>query len=797
MNGSNGGERSKKRIADIFVDHSRSLLALVILISVVLASSIYWLERDPSFKSIFSASSPEYQKHRQVVQAFGDDEAIIVAIKNETGWNDQLFLSALDSLTQQLAKIDKIAEVVSITNLQCLQKVGEEVGSFPLVSRAGEVLVFPDPLTLEGVRKAMPVMDLLLSPDLKTVGVLIHVRERWRLDLDACQEIVSAIGVLIKSKLPQGTEYRIVGPALIRQALQKYTTQTAVIFGALCALICTAASIYVFKSLKVTLVTGLILGLSGLWTVGLMPLLGIPLNPTTSTAFGLILITSLEIVIHMVVRYNQFRQFEEDRIDAVRETVRYLARPCVMCAATTAVGFGTCMVSNIPMVFQLGLIMAVGIMVSCGLALILTPALIMATKTLDTESHDRMIGDALTPLLERLKWSIARHFRLYTVAGFAIAAFMFSGTQFIRTDHQFLRFLGDSNSEVKDIAFVEENLASFHELELVMESEPNTFKKPQVWKKIMELEQRLKLLPEVVATDSLLPFLERAHSLLGRQASNPDDLFTNPRLIPQLLFLTSLRPDGKRMLRRYAVEDFGKIRVFVRIKNSPSIPLGETVGQVRFTADSIMKGIATTTITGELAVFLAQGQDLVKSEIYSMLLALGLITILLMIQMGTPLFGLISLVPNIPPIASVFGVMGWFGMSLDSATVFAATVAVGLAADNTIHYVAQLKREIRLNPQLGVEECVFRAYSLAAKPMAAWSIVTLLGFLALTVTPFRACYNFGVLVSVAVFMGMFGDLVFMQSIILTSSFVRRLLTKLIDKEISGQIRRNPSDNLDK
>ena len=158
----------------------------------------------------------------------------------------------------------------------------------------------------------------------------------------------------------------------------------------------------------------------------------------------------------------------------------------------------------------------------------------------------------------------------------------------------------------------------------------------------------------------------------------------------------------------------------------------------------------------------------------------------MMIQMGTPSFGLISLIPNIPPLATVFGIMGWAGISLNAATIFAATVALGLAVDNTINYVAQLKREIKLNPDLGVEQCVFRAYNLAANPMASWSIVTLLGFLALAVTPFQAAVNFGVLVSCAVVMGIFGDLVFMQSMILTFPIIRRMIMKIIEKEIKAQ-----------
>jgi len=771
-----------KHPADIFVDQRRFLVGLVVVLSVLAAVAVPSLEKDPSLESMFSVTSPKYRQHHEFLQIFGNEEFVILAIKNEATTRDQGVLTALDAITNQLSKLDKVAEVISITNIEGFRKVGGEVGNYPIVLRNSELLIFPDDPDLDEMKKALPIMDLLLSQDLKTVGVLIRVHDRWKMDLDAFQELIVGINDLIKGTILADSDYRIVGPAMIRNALQKYSIQSAVTFGFLCSLICTVVTIYIFRSLKVTLATGLILGLSLLWTLGLMSLLRIPLNPTTSSAFGLILITSLEIVIHMVVRFNQFRQFTEDRIDAVRETVRFLARPCLICASTTAVGFGSCMVSSIPMVFQLGLIMSLGIMISCGLALILAPALIMATKALDADARNGMVGGVLTGVLEKVKQSISKHYRVYTVGGLAIAALMFSGAPFIRTDQQFLRFLGETNTEVVDIRFVEENLTGFHALELVLESEGSAFKKAVAWKSVMELEKRLRDVPGVVAADSLLPFMVHAHSLLGRRTSGPDELFRNPAVLPQLLFITSMTPEGKRLMRRYVQDDFNRIRILVRFKNSPSTSIQETVEQVHSIADSVMKGVATATVTGELAVFAAQGVDFVTSEIHSLLLALGIITIILMIQMGTPLFGLVSLVPNIPPIAAVFGVMGWFGISLDGATVFAATVAVGLAVDNTVHYVAQLKREIRLNPELGVRTCVFRAYSLAAPPMAAWSVVTLLGFLALTATPFRASHNFGILVSAAVLMGMFGDLAFMQSLVLTSATVRGLIRKVMDKE---------------
>jgi predicted RND superfamily exporter protein len=130
--------------------------------------------------------------------------------------------------------------------------------------------------------------------------------------------------------------------------------------------------------------------------------------------------------------------------------------------------------------------------------------------------------------------------------------------------------------------------------------------------------------------------------------------------------------------------------------------------------------------------------------------------------------------------------MGWLGIALDGMTVSAATVSVGLAVDNTIQFVAQLKREMKRNPRWDVPQAMFKAYDLAARPMASWAIVTCLGFLALVVTPYQAAALFGILVSSALLTGIFGDFVLMQSIILTFPSVRGLLTRQIKKEIDRE-----------
>lgn len=777
---------NQKSIADVFIDRRGILLAFVGITSVFLALSVAGLKTAPSFDTMWDTDSEEYLNYSRLGEMFGHEEFIVVAVRNNSGASDAQLIAALRSMTKELEGLPQVETVRSLTNLRFFQEKGGRFGAYPVMRTEGGVPNLPDSSELERIRKAFPPLDLLLSADRKTWGVLVAVPGQWKLDPESTRQILLSIDSIVKKYSPAGSDHRIVGPAVLRLAIHKYSLDTAVVFGLMCALICAVVTVYVLRSLRVTLMATLILGLCVLWVLGLMSVLRIPLNPTTSISFGLILITTLEIVIHMVVRYHQFRALTDDRVQAVRTTVRFLARPFLFCSATTAVGFGTCMVSSIPMVFQLGLIMPLGLLISYGLAMLLIPAILIAFQSMNTGTEpSRIPGDFLSPAIEIMRASIAKHHRLYCFIGFGVCAVMFAGTPLIRTDPQLLRHLRESNPEVQDIRFVEKNLTSVHSLDLILEAEPGAFKETDAWKKIAEIEKRLNDIPEVIATTSLLSYLQYMQSIIKPENPASDGLFTKPGMIPELLFITSMSEGGKEFVRRYLTEDFGSLRMSVRIRNSPATTIVETIDSVSLACRSVAKNSARCTVTGELAVYAALGAELVRSTIHSIFLALVIITVLMMIQMGTPSFGLISIVPNIPPLATVFGVMGWFGISLNSVSIFAAAVAVGLAVDNTIQYVTQLKREIRLNPDVDPRECILRAYSLAAKPIATWSTVTLLGFLALWATPFQGAVNFGILVASAVFMGMFGDLIFMQSIMLTFPGAIRLLSKAMEKERSS------------
>ncbi len=763
---------------NLLVDRRWLMVGILVSVTVVLGYFVPQMKGDPTLKSALDMKSDTYQEYLRFSKLFGDEEYMLAALSSKENADEPEMLKRLESITKQLAAVDHVTRVISIANIRSFMEKNGRVGVFPLVTETSHGPVFIGKDKLKRLREALPILQLLLSRDLKTVGILIQMDKQYSFDIPVIQKLMGSFQTILGGNAPPGSQYRIIGPHLIRAAIQKYNVQTALVFGILCLAISTLVSAYIFKSMRVTLITFTVVGFAVVWILAFMSISSIPLNSTTGLSFGLVLVVSAATVIRIVTHFNELYVHTQDKTEACRQALQVVFTPCLMCSATTAVGFATIMVSSIPMVFQLGLIMSLGVMLSFVLAVILTPAFLIFFRPLGSSAYKRMAGDWMALALARTERVIFHHYRIVVVCGVVLTLAMFAGMFRVHSDTQLLRMLSESTPEMKDLHFVEDHLEPVHTIEILVEAPDGTFQHYEPWEKVAELGQRLKEVPEVVETDSMLSLLKHLAGVLqGDEDANPT-LLAKPGVIPEILGLMSFSGEGRQIMERYLDKTRGKIRMSVRIANSPSVPISETIDAIRSRANEVMGNVGNVVVTGELAVFADHGEKLIKSQLLSLILAFVLITALLIIQLGSPVLGLISLVPNIPPVATVFGVMGWLGVSLDTVTVFAATVALGLAVDDTIHYLAQLKKEMRAPGSVSnTERCVRNAFEVTAKAMFSTSTILFAGFIVLLVSPFRPVVSFGILGSAAILAANLSDVIFFPSVILASSTIRRFIER--------------------
>lgn len=550
-----------QKLVDFLIDFRIPLVLLVLTISAAMAYLVPGMKVDATMQSGINVESPEYKSYQQFLEVFGNEEFILVAIKNEQDASDGSVLKALQTITSELEKTDKIVEVISLANLRLFREQKGVFGTYPVLGYDHGHLMLPSSEDLKRIKTAIPITNLLLSADGRTLGIIVRIDDQHRVDTPVIHRILSGMESVVRKNLPAGSEFRIIGPPVIRRAIHDYNIQTALQFGILCTIICTIVSYYIFKSFRATVITVVVVGLCVLWILGFMSLIQIPINSTTALAFGLILISSVEPVIHLITHFNENLRSGGDRLKAAKKALALGAAPCLITSFTTSFGFSSLIVASLPMVRQLGVILSLGPLLAFVLSIILTPAFLIALKPLEPRVYTRISNDLLTRGFRRVERGVFVHHRLCVLAIFAIIAFMLFGTPLMRSDTQILRMLTDSTPEVTDLRFVEKNLAPVNSLELIVEAEGNAFKSPDAWKRIRAVEERLNRIPEVAGTDSFLPLMEYLYSVVGGRDAATGDVFTNPRLIPELLVMTSLSADGKRLLSRYLDDQFSQLHI--------------------------------------------------------------------------------------------------------------------------------------------------------------------------------------------------------------------------------------------
>ena len=148
----------------------------------------------------------------------------------------------------------------------------------------------------------------------------------------------------------------------------------------------------------------------------------------------------------------------------------------------------------------------------------------------------------------------------------------------------------------------------------------------------------------------------------------------------------------------------------------------------------------------------------------------------MMVQLKSIVLGVLSLIPNLFPLVTIFGIMGWCHIPLDPLTIFAAVISFGLSVDDSIHFLTQLKREIAAStPEQTVRHCLTAAYDVTSRSLVSTTAVLFFSALGLVFSSFNHVFVLGILISSASIMALVGDLIFMPALILSVKPLNRLL----------------------
>ncbi|MFQ5569011.1 MAG: RND family transporter [Rhodothermales bacterium] len=726
-------------IAHWILDHRRSIVLLLVVLTVFLG---YWatqVKTDHTTGNFISAESQAFHDFQRASEVFGESQTILYLIFEDADPYDPPFLQALDTLTQNVSTYEGVEYVLSLTNVPALVRDGRTIVAQPLYS--------PD-LPPEEIRRRLMdqpfLRGLLLSDDGSTTAAMVKIDEVFN-GTPARIDLVNQIEASAK-RLP-GT-VALAGFPYLRSHYARRITREAPLFALLALLVALVCLYLTFGAWRAVVLPTVIVGLGIAWTIGLMAYFDHRLTIVSSVLPALLVIIGMANAIHLCTKFfDQYRLLQDQRA-ALVETIRTVGLATFLTCLTTAIGFGVLVLSGSHLLSAFGQMAAVGIMLLYVLSITLVPIAFVGYRASTTRTAPLTTHDGLARWLNRLALGIRQRtgLTLTLTAGLFLVG-LFGLTRISSDIYVFSDFREDDPVR-QHLAVFETHFGGILPMELVVEAKkPGAFRSLGSMRRIETLQSSLDTLESVgttLAATDLVKLANQAYFGGNPAAYRLPSSYELPFLQTALKdFLT--RKEGTHLTRNLPLlvdSTFSITRVYLGVLDIGTERMNALTDTARAQATALFpEDQFHVFVTGTAIRTTRSGENLVQNLLISLAVALVIISLLMALLFRSVRLMLISLVPNVIPLVMVGGAMGLTGILLKPSTALIFSIAFGIAVDNTIHFLA--KYRLYRDEGLKKEEAIRATLSATGKAILFTSLVLLGGFLTFTFSSFGGTVNMG------------------------------------------------------
>lgn len=725
-------------------------LAVLCIIALALHTVVNFNEAklnvsvDASIESLLPSDGPALEAYEVVRKRFiGDDFLVAVWI------DDQLFsptgLRQLKAFTQQLENVPDVLRVVSLATATYVEaedeftNIDDFLAELPNTQAEADRLkanalanpLFAGHLVSKDGRGAL--IAIHLTPGLSTAALNDRVVNIQKLSAHSAGAIQNFVTGPIVARLQTGqtlfSDIRLVFPLAVFATI-------------LVSLIGQRTAVGVVLPLAVNMVSLLV-------TVALFVKAGHAFNFVTIIMPPVIFVVGFAYSVHIISDFDRHVGLGLEKIAAIREAVNEVFVPLTLTAFTTAVGFASLSISNIETIRVFGAYSAVGTILSWLFSVLLVPIGLrwFSTKNHNPRGEGFLIG--LAPLLA--KFDLGNRKKILFASFMAVMfAVLFASRINVGTDY-LNNFSPDSDIRLHFNA-VNEMFSGAVPIQVHIDSDiPEVFKNPDELRELDALQSWLVAQPEIGGALSFVDYMKMLHRTFVPNVSENNAIPDSYNLSDQLLAL-----GAGDDVRQFVDARYKSTLIHVRSNAVGSSDLGALVKRIERRLQLLPPHLRGK-VTGS-SVILAQTMDeITRGQVLSLSGALLIIFIILAILFGSFKVGVIALIPNLLPIAIFFGLLGLTGITLNLATSLVATVALGIAVDDSIHYFSRFNDESRklANEVKGVE----RAIAGVIRPVTFTTAALCAGFLALVVSDLKNQVEFGLMAAVTLFIAWVVDLI--------------------------------------
>ena len=722
------------------------------IFSIIVGLSVYFtfqLTFSYDYEDFFPEGDKDLDFYYQFREKFEhDDNFLMVGFKPESGVFDAQFLTQLDSATRQIKSIEEAERVFSITNFNYVIK-----SPFGFIDYPALHVDSPERYAADSARLALDerIMGKLISEDFTTAVIFIKTKDT--LSQSESENLVHGVqAVLDKNKF---SDYHLLGKAYFQVELIKIQQKEFTLYAILSFLLVGIVTFIMFRKIWCVLVAMLTVGVALVVFTGILGAFRIEQN-VMSTLFPIvIIIIGISDAVHFIGKYIIELRKNSNKNIALYRTLSDIGFATLLTAVTSAIGFATMLTSNVPPIKFFGILSALGVLIVYVVVLFfISPVLkLFSLQQLDSNHiSDNKKWNVFLDYIYRSGKNYPR--RILLVSSVVLLIFTYGITQ-ISTDIHLEAGMPKNEKITEDFHFFEANFNGFRPMEIAAVAQNGySITDPIILQQIDEVEQFVKNYDIVNGLQSVTMIYKSMNRAYNGDNPSFYTLPTDSNIIKQ--YNRDLSRVKLSELNLLVSEDkkFGRMSAFLSDAGTDSIRVVQNEIKSFITNNTNPEQV-TFTITGTGIIFDKNTQYLRSNIISGVLLAFLCIGIVMAFMFRNWKMVIISIIPNVIPLAVCAGIMGLLGIELDAPTSIIFGISYGIAVDDTIHFLSKF----RIERQKGydVETAIKNTFEETGKAVFIMSVILLFGFLILLLSPTAATFNIGLLTGITLFSAVWPD----------------------------------------
>jgi hypothetical protein len=729
------------------------VLGAALLLTLPALWFITGLEAEDTYDSWFSPSDPAYRFYKEFQKRFANDMFFVVVFRDDGLFSSEN-LTLIAELTERLEKLPYVRQVTSLTNVEYLEGREDALIVEPLVPDLDRL----DPSAVRAKALSKPLYrGVLISEDGAATAILGELLPVVSMTQE--MKLVNGLNAVISEiEARTGKRFYLGGYPVLDVEIMKAAEQDGLKFLPLTIGVVFLVLWLAFRRFGPAALSFVSVVIALAWTFGLYAALGNAYSVLTSILPVILISIGIADAVHILVHYYEELSLGRPRGEALRFTMRKMLRPCLFTTLSTGAGFLSFLSSEIPIVRLTGLFAATGIGLAFVLTVLVLPAALSFLRA-PRETAGRQAQGVLLQALKRLGPWTARHPRAILAGSVVALGIGLLGITQLSTETTNLLLLKDGHPLRASYDFIERNLTGLSNLEVIVEGERDALRTPALLEKLDRLSAKIAQEPGLTKTISIVDYVKEINRALHGDDPEYYSIPDTARAVAQSLLLYEFA--GGDELRDYVSGDYSAGRLTALFRTMSSRESAALQARVLDYARELELPVK---VTGTIALLEAMEQKVTISQVRSLGIALFLIAGLMALLLHSWKLGLLSLVPNALPILLMFAVMGFAGIPLDAATSIVAGLALGIAVDDTIHYLTRFRRELR--QAKSYREALIRTTRTVGRAIVFTSVILFAGFSVLLLGTFKGTIYFGLLIGLAMAFALVGDLVLLPALLL-------------------------------